>query len=161
MKYMYAFLAVFMPVIIFSCHTHHIADKQLFISKEQRVILEHEEYFGEKYELWIPTDDDIQEALDVIIRFLKDSESDEKLAVYFRAEIKKILQNLSAYQVQFVGIVYNDRRYIHCNFIHIKSRFKDWKERLIVAVAGGFWYWYINYDVELKKVIKLYINGCT
>lgn len=148
-------------ILLFSCKTHHIADEQLFISKTNRVILGSEEYFGRKYELWSPSEDDIQEALNAIFRFLKDSESNKKLTEYFKAEIRKIIINLNSYRVQFVGIVFNDRRYIHCNFIHMNSNFKDWKEKLIIAVAGGFWYWYINYDAELKKVIQIYINGCT
>ncbi|MBN1798729.1 MAG: hypothetical protein JW822_09130 [Spirochaetales bacterium] len=161
MRYRYLIFSLFTIVALFSCRTHHIADETNFITEANRVILANEQYFGGKYELWVPTDAEIQEALDVIFTFLKDSESDKKLTVYFRAEIRKILKNVSSYRVQFVGIIYNDRRYIHCNFVHMNSGFEDWREKLIVAVAGGFWYWYINYDAELKKVIKMYINGCT
>ena len=157
----YVIVCVCTLVLLFSCSTHHIADEHMFISNEQRVILEDEEYFGGKYELWVPTAAETQEALEVIFAFLKHSESDPALTVYFKAEIKKILKNLSSYRVQFVGIIFNERRYIHCNFIHISSGFKNWKEKLVVAVAGGFWYWYINYDMQLKKVVKMYINGCT
>jgi len=150
MKYIYILLCVIIMILLFACKTHHIADEQFFISKANSVILGSEEYFGRKYELWIPTENDI-----------KDFESNNKLTVYFRAELRKIIMNLNSYRVQFVGIVFNDRRYIHCNFVHMNSSFKDWKEKLIIAVAGGFWYWYINYDAELKKVIQIYINGCT
>ena len=48
-----------------------IADEKNFITEAHRVVLKNEQYFGGKYELWIPTDNDIQEALDVWMpRFL-------------------------------------------------------------------------------------------
>jgi len=131
------------------------------IPKENRVVLADEEYFKQRYELWVPTENDIREALDAIYRFLRSVQADEGFSLHFRMEVKKIIMNLSRYRVQIVGIILNNRRYIHCNFLHEKSGIGDWKKRLVMIAAGGFWYWYVYYDTELKKVIKIYINGCT
>jgi hypothetical protein len=142
-----------------ACRTQHIAGENIPIPEGNRVVLAGEEYFRARYDLWVPAKNDIREALDVIWLFLKHAQADKTLSSYFRAEVKKILKNLSHYRVQFVGIILNNRRYIHCNFFHENSRADGWKQRLVMVAAGGFWYAY--YDMELKKVVKIYINGCT
>jgi len=142
-----------------SCQTQTTAKEDIFISKENRVILTNEKYLATQYELWTPTQEHIAEALTVIITFLQNAELNNSLDEYFKSEIEKIIDNCDKYRVQFVGIIENEKKYIHCNFIPNNNDFSNWKEQLIMVDDGGFWFWQVYYDVQLKKVIKIYING--
>jgi hypothetical protein len=161
MKYLYVLLSVVLLCALFSCKTNQITKKEFLIPPQNRVVLRDEAYFKARYELWVPTEHDVQQALQDIHRFLEISEVNKAFSSHFRSEVKKIIMNMSLYRVQLVGIIFNNRRYIHCNFIHRDSPVTDWKHRLIMTAGGGFWYWYVYYDAETKEVVRIYINGCT
>jgi hypothetical protein len=143
-----------------SCQTQSVETQALNISKENQVILAEEDYFAAQYELWVPDKEQTDEALAVISTFLKEAKSNSSLDEYFKSEIEKIIDNYDKYRVQFVGIIEDEKKYIHCNFIPIKYNYPiNWKKQLIVVEDGGFWYWHVFYDLEFKKVRKIYING--
>jgi len=96
-------------LFMISCQTQTTAKEDIFISKENQVILTQEEYFETHYELWIPTQEQITGALAVIITFLEDAELNNSLDEYFKSEIEKIIDNCDKYRVQFVGIIENEK----------------------------------------------------
>ena len=158
-KIIIPFCVVIMCITI-SCQTQPGGRQELIISKANQVILLHETYFAAQYESWIPNQEQVDEALNSISAFLLAAEYNNSLDEYFKSEIEKIINNYEKYRVQFVGITDNEKKYIHCNFIPIHYNFPiDWKDTLIVVEDGGFWYWHVFYDVESKKVRKIYING--
>ncbi|MBN1798593.1 MAG: hypothetical protein JW822_08440 [Spirochaetales bacterium] len=160
MKRLFALFWLIGMVILISCQTQSVGSQEVLIPKENQVILIKESYFEPQYESWIPTQEQVDEALNAISAFLMAAESNNSLDEYFKSEIEKIIDNYDKYRVQFVGIMENEKKYIHCNFILINYNFPiNWKEQLIVVEDGGFWYWYVFYDIEFKKVRKIYING--
>jgi hypothetical protein len=110
--------------------------------------------------VWTPTPEQTQKALSSIQSFLKnpDTNSDWKLG-----EIKKIVANAKEYRVQFVGVVRDGKRVIWCNFSPVDSKgggsSPDWKERVIRAFDGGFWFWRIDYDANTDTCSGFSSNG--
>jgi hypothetical protein len=145
--------------LLCSCHTQTLNNQGLFISAQDRVILKHDEYIESQYEIWVPTDEQTLNTLEDIFTFLQDAESNNEFDAYFKSEIKKIIKNRNQYRVQFIGILEDNKKYIHCNFIPKNEGFSNWKDKLIIVKDGGFWFWQIFYDVDLRKVKKIYING--
>jgi hypothetical protein len=71
-------------------------------------------------------------------------------------EIKKLLYNFNKYNVQFIIM---ENNIILCNFFKQNKSKNNWKQHRIIVKDGGFWYWNIKYDTNLKKCTDLSING--
>ena len=104
---------------------------------------------------WLPTKEQINRSLNAIYKFL---DSPFNITAWQKSEIAKIKENLSSYNVQFVGIELNGKKRIWCNFFPAKS-FKKWKKQVVMVLDGGFWYWQIQYDLESNSCVNFRSNG--
>lgn len=104
---------------------------------------------------WLPTKEQTRKSLNAIYKFL---ESPVNVSDWQKAEITKIRKNLSAYNVQFVGIEINGKKRIWCNFFR-GDNFKNWKKQVVHVLDGGFWFWQIEYVLEKDSCISFRSNG--
>ena len=147
-------------LILFLFPVYCLADSA--IPKENQVILEIGSDYLPYKEIWKPSVDDTQKALVAIYAFLRNP---KKESIHFpdnyefaHSEIKNIHENLSKYNVQFIGIISNGKKRIYCNFL--PSRFgDDWKNDFVFVFDGGFWFWQIEYDIETGKCLNFQSNG--
>jgi hypothetical protein len=110
---------------------------------------------------WTPSVEETQRALIAIHSFLERSTSGDRRSI---GEIKKILDNIKKYRVQFVGVVREKRRVIWCNFFPAprtgeKDEFEDWKHSEVTVCDGGYWFWQIEYDPGTGKCLHFSANG--
>ena len=122
------------------------------IAQENRVILK---------SAWMPTNEQTAKALKSIQVFLENPKNQDEWSAN---QIKQILANTSKYRVQFIGVIKNDHKLLHCNFFPVQSRgefdyFKKWKEEEIFVCDGGFWFWQIDYDIESGDCTNFSTNG--
>ena len=72
-------------------------------------------------------------------------------------------QKFRAYKRQYVGIVVEDKKRIFINFFCDPFEFPDsdvsWKNQPLVILDGGDCYFQVQYDLNSKEFMHLYING--
>ena len=147
-------------IILFVFPTYCLSEPSIPI-KNQVVLDKGSDYLPYK-KIWKPSVDDTQKALTAIYNFLK---SPEKEAIwrsgnyeFSEREIKNIYDNISKYNVQFVGIISKGKKRIYCNFF--PNEIDDyWKKDLVFVFDGGFWFWQIEYDLETGKCLNFQSNG--
>lgn len=136
------------------CHAESL------VSKENRVIL-NESCESPWIDIqWVPSDEQTDDALTVITRFLNEDESVNAYGRQQALAAAEIRKHSGDYRVQFSGIIENDINYIQCNFFPVGRTFSsDWRTEYICAFDSGFWYWNILYDPATKEVSRFQING--
>lgn len=119
---------------------------------------------------WIPTKEETAEALAAIDNYLlklsKAKKSDmprpttQNSAPPTKKQISKIRKSYAKYRVQFMGINFDNRKVIYCNFFMYNLRkYEKWKEEYVDVSVGGSAFWQIDYDVNNKKCSSLTINN--
>lgn len=104
---------------------------------------------------WTPTPQQTTKALLAVQKFLINGKKTDKR----QAEIRKILANSGMYSVQFSGTLEKGRKIIKCNFFPRTEESYGWKSQRLIVKDGGFWYWRIEYDVDLNECINFSPNG--
>lgn len=129
------------------------ADK--IISKNDQIILkEQKQEYGPIVE-WIPSEPETSLAIESIYKFLKD----ETYSGPDNEQRKIILNQISDYKVQFVGIITNGRKIIHCNFFPKGEDFKYANKEYVFVFDGGTSFWRIDYDIENNACLNFEVNG--
>jgi len=123
------------------------------ISKGNQVILSS---YYDNSEIWMPTEQETDEALSVIAKHLEVYDKDASLPP---GHLKKIRKDFGTYKVQFVGLKGEVNKRILCNFFPADGEYPEWKTSFIRVFDGGFRYWQVEYDVDTKQCHKLMING--
>lgn len=145
---------IIVSIILMTCASISVcaADK---ISKENQTILENQnKTYGPKSH-WVPSKAQTSMALEAIYKFLN-----KKMTPDWRNRQRKIIQDqLSSYHVQFVGIIIDGRKSIHCNFFPDEDSFKHDKDSYVYVLDGGASYWRINYDIEKNICFDFEVNG--
>ena len=124
------------------------------------VILPFNAMQGETYldaeSYWAPSAEQVRAMEERLPRFLlgekpeSDPELGTKVAEYYR---------------QYVGITINGRRLIYGNFVHNTAWREsledgiDYHRQLMLVDDGGSWFFQVEYDVERRAFIELWING--
>ncbi len=108
---------------------------------------------------WMPTKGDTDEAIESVYTYLKEQVHSKD---YYAGEIARIIKNFRNYNVQFFGIERNHQQIIGCNFLSsaaIPTIGSRWKDDIVIVHDGGYWFWRIEFNVDLKKCQYLSING--
>ena len=118
---------------------------------------------------WIPTKKQTNEALRVIYRYLtKLSKLDEKdmqattqnRTAPTKSQIAKIWNLFWKYRVQFMGINFDNRKVIYCNFfMYDRKKHAKWRDEYVDVSSGGSDFWQIDYDIKTKQCTDLTINN--
>jgi hypothetical protein len=141
---------------------NYCSTEETIISKRNQAILPDtlEPKLFDCDSLWLPTISETNDALHAIQLYLQNKLINDSISEFERSEIKQILENLSKYKVQFVGIYNNNEILIHCNFFPKSlSDIRNWKHETVFVLDGGFWFWRIVYNVKNGKCIKFRSNG--
>ncbi|MCK9555099.1 hypothetical protein M0R36_04710 [bacterium] len=126
------------------------------IPREYQIILtDNSQSWGPKIE-WIPTEPQTSLALKRIEQYLK---TNNTFPSDFEEQKKTILKSLSKYSVQFVGIVVDGRKLIHCNFFPRSANLKDVRNTYVFVFDGGTSFWRIDYDIERDSCLNFEVNG--
>ncbi len=108
-----------------------------------------------------PTAEETRKALVAIHAFLeKPAPTNEHEA----AAIKRILENLGTYRVQFFEKETDGKRLIWCNFFPAALKgqrdvFDYWRKGQVLVNDGGSAFWNISYDPSTGKCSKFRSNG--
>ena len=119
---------------------------------------------------WIPTKKQTAEALRAINKYLtelsKANYSDmprtttQNSTAPTKNQISEIRTGLWKYRVQFMGINFDRRKVIYCNFFtYDRKKFAKWKNEYVDVSVGGSAFWQIDYDVNSKQCDGLTINN--
>jgi len=81
-----------------------------------------------------------------------------------KAEIKIILETLSAYRRQYAGVAMGSRRTLVVNFFpgapsKIEDWHSTWRHEWVNVLGGGTGYWGISFDVQEKRFHDFYANS--
>jgi hypothetical protein len=103
---------------------------------------------------WTPTRSQTSRALEAIYEFLN-----RKMEDGWKNRQREIIRKrISSYHVQFLGIVKQGRKIIHCNFFPEKDPDHD-KTRYVFVLDGGASYWRIDYDPGKNLCFDFNVNG--
>lgn len=119
---------------------------------------------------WIPTEQQTAEALLAVYNYLtKLSKAKKKdmpaitsqnSTALTKRQVSRIRNGLWKYRVQFIGLNFDNRKVIYCNFfIYDPKRFARWKNEYVDVSTGGTAFWQIDYDVNSKQCADLTINS--
>jgi len=145
---------IIVSIIFITCTSFFFCADNV-ISEENQTILESQnKIYGPKSQ-WVPSKTQTCLALEAIYKFLN-----KELTPDWRNRQRKIIQDqLSSYHVQFVGIIIDGRKSIHCNFFPNEDSFKYDKNSYVFVLDGGASYWRINYDIEKNICFDFEVNG--
>ncbi len=92
------------------------------------------------------------------------SAEDAQRRAYVSGEIGKILEHLSEYRRQYLGIRLSQEQRIWVNFFPGEPSarpdpFVYWENRLVTVLDGGFQYWSIQFDPETMTFVEFYSHG--
>jgi len=119
---------------------------------------------------WIPTKRQTSGALRAIDKYLAKLSRDKRALAPgttnqnasepTESQINKIRKNLLIYRVQFIGIIFEGRKVIYCNFFTFDhDKFAQWKNEYVDVSNGGTSFWQIDYNVKSKQCSNLTINN--
>lgn len=126
--------------------------------KNQVILTKGSKYFHHKVG-WIPTKEDTSKALNAIAKFLQNSEEHENYNEYKQSQIKLIREQFLMYHVQFIGIIIDGKKIIHCNFFPNDESSPYWKDSYVFVFDGGCSYWRIDYGIDAGKCSNFESNG--
>lgn len=109
---------------------------------------------------WNPTIKDITVAEKILKEYLKKyCRKYSKTGVFGTSFICK---NLDDYIRQYIGKFHNEQKILHINCFWkgtLKEYYVDWKSAYNDVFDGGYYYWYMNIDMNKRKVVVFYIHG--
>jgi hypothetical protein len=118
---------------------------------------------------WIPTKQQTNEALRAVNRYLSKLSKVNKEAMPVttqnrtaptKLQISKMHELLWKYRVQYMGINFDNRKVIYCNFfMYDRKKHAKWKDEYVDVSTGGSEYWQIDYDINSKQCTDLTINN--
>jgi hypothetical protein len=151
--------AIVMPVL---CDEIIEIEHQVILTKKPDKIV--------SAEFWIPTNQQTAQALRAINKYLEKLSGAKKEDMLkpttqnslapTESQISKIRNFLWKYRVQFMGINFDNRKAIYCNFFtYDRKKFAKWKSEYVDVSTGGNAFWQIDYDVNTKECSDLTINS--
>lgn len=102
-----------------------------------------------EHSYWTPTVKDVEEA-------------ESKIEAMLKKEAPQLLQKLSTYKRQYVGLSFKGKKFMFVNFfctIHHEKLAPHWNEREVDVMDGGDCFFQLKYDVNQKEGFDLRING--
>ncbi len=126
------------------------------ISKDHQIILKNTKHaYGPKTE-WIPSEAQTAKALVAIKQFLI---NENPYSGPFNDQRAIILNRLSDYRVQFIGILIDGQQMIHCNFFPKSGDFNYAKNAYVFVFDGGTSFWRIDCDITNNVCLNFEVNG--
>lgn len=108
---------------------------------------------------WTPTFDEIDIVEKDIIEFLNNTKSEVRINYGMYPRVKsKILDSISNYKCQYIGIYKNKEKIILCNFFYDVGLFNNWKNSWVIFMDGGYWYWKLRYNFNTKTIEAVMVN---
>lgn len=118
---------------------------------------------------WTPTIADAKNADAAVWKFVSDKIKETKTTYPNLSdtdkrnskELPKIESNESKYGRQFVGIIFEGKKYIYCNYFGIEGPTDETGAATYFNQVddGGYWAWQIYYSPDTKSCFGLKING--
>lgn len=119
---------------------------------------------------WRPTNRQTAEALRAINKYLaklSKTKKEDMPAITTQnstaltiSQVSKIHDGLWKYRVQFIGIKFDNRQVIYCNFFtYDHDKYAGWKHEYVDVSVGGSSFWQIDYDPNTKQCSDLTINS--
>ena len=125
------------------------------IPEENRTILKNQDEEYAPKGRWTPTRAQTTRALEAVYKFLG-----REMAEGWKNRQREIIRKrIPSYHVQFLGIVKEGRKVIHCNFFPEKEDFKNRETRYVFVLDGGASFWRVNYDPEKNICFDFNVNG--
>ena len=114
--------------------------------------------FGEgSTEYWEPSISDVSKAEKCIRQALVSVQQDPN--AYQKEDAAFILENLTEYRRQYVGIVVAGEKRIWCNAFFFDDSFPDWMNAPVYVLDGGRDFWQIEYVLHDDECINFHIHG--
>ena len=108
---------------------------------------------------WEPSVDDISRAEGCLKQFLVAAQDNPSLRDYQKEDAAFVLENLTRYRRQYVGIDVDGEKRIWCNLFHFDDPSKDWKRDPVYALDGGRDFWEIAYIPLKDDCTNFYVHG--
>ena len=67
--------------------------------------------------------------------------------------------NLKECKRQYIGIIFNGKKYAYINLFPAKANFPNWKKTAVWVKNGGTSFCGIIYDLEQNKIVEIACNG--
>ncbi|MCB4791920.1 MAG: hypothetical protein LHV68_08535 [Elusimicrobia bacterium] len=141
------------------------------IEREHQIVLEKKPDTIVSAGFWIPTNQQTDEALAAVSRYITKLSKlkNEEMAVTTqnriapnKRQITRIRDLLWKYRVQYMGINFDSRKVVYCNFfMYDRKKHAKWKKEYVDVSKGGSAFWQIDYDVNSKQCTDLTINSGT
>jgi len=117
---------------------------------------------------WTPTVEDAKSADAAVWKFVAEKNQRNKNDLNLSntdkrnsKELPKIETNEPKYGRQFVGVIFEGKKYIYCNFfsVDVLTDQKAAATYFFQVYDGGYWFWQIYYSPDTKSCFGLKING--
>jgi len=150
------------------------ADKPVFC--EEIIEIEHQAILAKKPDkivsagFWIPSKKQTAEALRAINKYLTELSKAEysdmprtttqNSTAPTKKQISDIRKGLWKYRVQYMGIYFDNRKVIYCNFfMYDPKKYAKWKTEYVDVSVGGVSFWQIDYEEKTRQCTDLTINN--
>ncbi|MDR3401252.1 MAG: hypothetical protein P4L99_02045 [Chthoniobacter sp.] len=77
---------------------------------------------------------------------------------FSKEEIASVLEHYKEYRRQYIGVVIRGKRYVFLNSFSAHESMHE-KERFVLVMDGGYWFWHVLYSVEDGSFSALMVNG--
>jgi len=125
------------------------------IPEENQTILVNQDQHNGPRSGWVPSKTQTHRALETIVTFLNQTLSPE----WKNRQRRVIRKRFSSYHVQFVGIIVDGQKALHCNFFPADDGFKHDTKSYVYVLDGGASYWRINVNTEEDTCFDFDVNG--
>lgn len=107
---------------------------------------------------WSPGREQITRAKEDARVFLAEKLKDQATTDYTKKQIRQILARWPRYRFQVFCRIDSGRKIMHLNFMPKGG--DEWMENQLIRVRdGGPSFWWIDFDSDARKIIRLEING--
>lgn len=101
-------------------------------------------YLNDKAQRYMPTDQEAQQAMEIVLEFVKANEA---------------LRDPQNYKFQLFGHKNNNQeKIIHFNAFCSADKF-DWQKNPVLVLDGGNCYFNLKFNLDLGEIFDVYVNG--
>lgn len=111
-------------------------------------------------DFWSPRQQDIIAAESKLKKFIEEKISSKNIVDATKSVLRTILETHSNQRRQIVGFVFDEKKFVHFNFLPKSENVaSNWREHYVVSTSSQGDFWSVNYRLEDGQFCDLFLQG--